>query len=193
MQLSQTAEYALRAVVWLAENAGVPQTTQQIADGCRVPAGYLAKVLQPLVKAEVVSAQRGLGGGYVLQRDPAELTMLDVISAVEPVQRIRSCPLKIATHGSQLCALHRALDDAMAQVEKQLGEQTVLDLLSRETGVKPLCETKGALVTLGVGFARSGVRNGGTGNGTTTNTPDVAPGGGGGESAGRATGGPVGK
>lgn len=155
MQLSQTAEYALRAVVWLAENVGNPQTTQQIADGCRVPAGYLAKVLQPLVKAEVVSAQRGLGGGYALQHDPDTLTMLAVISAVEPVQRIRSCPLKIATHGSRLCALHQTLDDALAMVEKTLASHTIGELLSRTTGSRPLCETASAPVTLGLGFSRT--------------------------------------
>lgn len=155
MQLSQTAEYALRAVVWLAENAGNPQTTQQIADGCRVPAGYLAKVLQPLVKAEVVSAQRGLGGGYALQHDPNELTMLAVISAVEPVQRIRSCPLKIGSHGSRLCALHQTLDDALAVIEKTLASHTIGDLLSRSTGSRPLCETTSGAVALGVGFGRS--------------------------------------
>jgi len=152
MQLSQTAEYAVRAVVWLAENAGNPQTTQQIADGCRVPAVYLAKVLQPLVKGGVISAQRGLGGGYVLQHDPDQLTLLAVISAVEPVQRIRSCPLKISTHGSRLCAVHQALDDTLAMVEKRLGEQTIGDLLSRSTGSRPLCETTSGAVSLGMGF-----------------------------------------
>lgn len=144
MQLSQTAEYALRAVVWLAEHIGDPQTTNQIAEGCRMPAGYLAKVLQPLAKAGVVSAQRGLGGGYVLERDVEGLSLLDVINAVEPVQRIRSCPLKLSTHGSRLCALHQTLDDAMAEVERRLREQTIAQLMSRHTGSKPLCESAAA-------------------------------------------------
>lgn len=98
MQLSQTAEYALRAVVFLAEHRGEAQTTQQIAEGCRVPAGYLSKVLQPLARAGVVSAQRGLGGGYVLEQDPATLTLLEVVSAVESIQRFRTCPARNPVH-----------------------------------------------------------------------------------------------
>jgi Rrf2 family protein len=166
MQLSQTAEYALRAVVWLAENTGNPQTAQQIADGCRMPAGYLAKVLQPLAKAGVVSAQRGLGGGYVLEREAMGLSLLEVISAVEPVQRIRSCPLKIGSHGSKLCALHQTLDDALATVEDALGSHTVGELLSRETGVKPLCETVSATLTLGISKKKGTVGREGSGHGS---------------------------
>lgn len=162
MQLSQTAEYALRAVVYLAEHPAEPQTNQQIADGCRMPAGYLAKVLQPLNKAGIVTAQRGLGGGYVLARSTDDLTLLDVVGAVEPIQRIRSCPLKIASHGyapfppddkvgSRLCALHQTLDDALALVEKTLEGQTVGAILRKKAAVKPLCENKPATVPLGFG------------------------------------------
>lgn len=122
-----------------------------------MPAGYLAKVLQPLAKAGVVSAQRGLGGGYVLERDVAELSLLDVINAVEPVQRIRSCPLKLSTHGSRLCALHQTLDDAMAEVERRLREQTIAELMSRSTGSKPLCESsRAASAVTQLGIRRKG-------------------------------------
>lgn len=141
MQLSQTAEYALRAIVWLAERPGDAQTAQQISDGCKVPLSYLSKVLQPLSRVGMVSAQRGLGGGYVLEKGVEEISLLDVINAVEPVQRIRSCPLKIASHGSRLCALHQTLDDAMAESERQFGAVTIGQLLRRSTGVTPLCDT----------------------------------------------------
>ena len=64
MALTQTAEYALRAVIWLAQNPGSPQTTSRIADATHVPASYLPKVLQPLVRAGLLNGQRGIGGGY---------------------------------------------------------------------------------------------------------------------------------
>lgn len=171
MQLSQTAEYALRAVVYLAGHKADPQTNQQIADGCLMPAGYLAKVLQPLAKAGIVSAQRGLGGGYVLERDAEALTLLDVIGAVEPVQRIRCCPLKINGHGVRLCALHQTLDDAMAAVEKTLRSQTIANILVIN-GVRPLCENHGAgsaPVALNLGLA--GRRATATGTEAVPETP----------------------
>ena len=142
MQLSQTAEYALRAAIWLGQHPGDPQTTQQIATGCQMPASYLAKVLQPLARSGIVSSQRGLGGGYVLEHNVDELTLLQIVNAVEPVQRIRSCPLKLSSHGARLCALHQALDDTMATVERTLGGQTVGQLLARTNPNRPLCENR---------------------------------------------------
>ena len=63
--ISQTAEYALRAIVYLAGQE-LPQTTQQIAATTRVPAGYLSKVLQALARGGLVHSQRGLHGGFTL-------------------------------------------------------------------------------------------------------------------------------
>ncbi len=150
MQMSQTAEYALRSAIWLGQHRGDAQTTQQIATGCQIPVSYLSKVLQPLTRAGIVSAQRGLGGGYLLERDVNALSLLEIVNAVEPVQRIRSCPLKLASHVAHLCALHQALDDTMATIERTLGGQTIGELLARSNPVRPLCEDKPAPVTLGV-------------------------------------------
>lgn len=139
MSVTQTAEYALRAVVWLAQNPGVPQTTQQLAAGTKVSVSYLPKVLQPLARAQIVSSQRGINGGYSLAIDPEGLTVLEVVSCVDPIKRIKSCPLKFEAHGGTLCPLHRMLDESIAATEKQFAETTVANLLRRETGSKPLC------------------------------------------------------
>lgn len=162
MQLSQTAEYALRAVVYLAEHRGEARTTQQIAEGCRVPAGYLSKVLQPLTRAGVVSAQRGLGGGYLLEHDPAQLTLLEVVSAVESIQRFRSCPVRHVPGGVGLgvggvCGLHRALDGVMAGVERSLAAVTVGALVGPLAGVRALCDAAAMEAVAGGGVVGSGV------------------------------------
>ena len=104
--LSQTVEYALRAVVFLADQSPSAQTTGQIAAATKVPPAYLSKVLQGLVRAGVVRSQRGLGGGITLSKTPEELTILDVVNAVEPIVRIATCPLGLKAQGVQLCALH---------------------------------------------------------------------------------------
>lgn len=148
MAVSQTAEYALRAVVWLAQNPGDPQTTQQLAEGTQVSVNYLPKVLQPLGRAGILTSQRGINGGYTLDRDPAELTLLEIVNCVDPVQRIKQCPLKLQTHTSGLCPLHRQLDEAVADVERRFGNATVASLLRENTGLKPLCETTPAVIGL---------------------------------------------
>jgi len=135
--LSRTAEYALRAIVWLSDHPETSVTGQAIAAATQVPPDYLAKVMQCLVRAGLVEAQRGKNGGFCLASTPDNLTILDVINAVEPVRRIRSCPLGLAGHEA-LCPLHRSLDNIAGQLESAYGAIRVSDLL-RSTGVKPLC------------------------------------------------------
>lgn len=129
--ISQTVEYALRAVVNLAGCNPEPRTRDQIAEATRVPKAYLSKVLQSLVRAGIVQAQRGPGGGMTLARAPDELTLLEVVTAVEPLQRIRACPLGLASHGLELCPLHQRLDDAMAAVEEAFRETTLAEIIAR--------------------------------------------------------------
>jgi Rrf2 family protein len=138
--LSQTVEYALRAVVHLANVAPDAATTDQIAQVTRVPKAYLSKVLQSLVRGGIVRSQRGLGGGMTLAKAPSKLTLLDVVNAVEPIQRIRTCPLGLPSHGARLCPLHRRLDDALAQVETAFGRTVLGELLAEPSSSVPLCE-----------------------------------------------------
>jgi len=137
--LSQTVEYALRAAVALAANAPAPLTTEQIARTTLVPPAYLSKVLQSLARARVVTSQRGLHGGFLLARSPETLTILEVVSAVDPIRRIRECPLGFAAHGVSLCPLHRRLDEALASVERAFGETTLAEVLAEPTRSVPLC------------------------------------------------------
>jgi Rrf2 family protein len=139
---SQTAEYALRAVTYLASHEGAARTTQQIAKATQVPIGYLSKVMQGLGRARLVQSQRGLHGGFTLTRSAADLTVLDIIQAVDPIQRIRSCPLGLKGH-INLCPLHRRLDQAMKLVEEALRKSSIAELLAepeRARGIPiPLC------------------------------------------------------
>ncbi len=137
---SQTVEYALRAALYLAGEAPAAQTTDQIATATRVPKAYLSKVLQSLVRAGIVHSQRGLGGGMTLAKDPAKLTILEVVNAVEPIKRINECPLGLASHGINLCPLHRRLDDALASVENAFRNTTLAEVLSEPTTSIPLCD-----------------------------------------------------
>lgn len=137
---SQTVEYALRAVVHLASEAPSAQTTHQIAKATKVPRAYLSKVLQSLGRAGVVNSQRGVGGGMTLTKSPERLTILEVVNAVEPIQRIRTCPLGLAAHGVHLCPLHKRLDSALAMVENAFQSTTLAEILAEPTLSIPLCD-----------------------------------------------------
>ncbi len=138
--VSLTAEYALRAAIHLASHQLWSQTNQQVADGTQVPAGYLSKVLQAMARAGLVRAQRGLGGGFTLNRPASRITVLDVINAVDPIQRITHCPLNLKSHRKELCPLHRKLDDAMAMIQDAFGVTTLSDILATPGRSRPLCE-----------------------------------------------------
>lgn len=140
--LTATGEYALRAAVYLAQHVGDPQTSALVAEGTKVPQGYLSKILQQLVRAELITSQRGIHGGFVLARPAAEISVLDVLRAVDSApERIHKCPLGIPGH-LRLCPVHRLVDEAMATVEKAFASSD-LETLSRSTrGVTPLCAPK---------------------------------------------------
>lgn len=127
--ISQTAEYALRAIVYLAGPVEGARTVTQIAAATCVPAGYLAKVMQNLSRAQLVKSQRGLNGGFTLARDPRELSVLEIVNAVDPLRRFPECPLGIASHGTRLCPLHRRLDDAAQAIEDAFRQTMVSELV----------------------------------------------------------------
>lgn len=136
---SQTVEYALRAVVDLAQHAPGSRTTDQIHETTKVPKAYLSKVLQGLCRSGIVHSQRGIGGGMVLLKMPAELTILEVVNSVEPLQRIQNCPLGLEAHGTHLCPLHRRMDNALAGVEEAFGKTTLAEVLAEPSRSSPLC------------------------------------------------------
>lgn len=136
---SQTVEYALRAIVHLADRSPAPCTTEQIAKATKVPQAYLSKVLQSLRQSDVVHSQRGIGGGISLVKLPEELNLLEVVNAVDPIRRIKTCPLGLKGHGSNLCPLHRKLDEAMRETEEAFSGTTLADILASSTTSYPLC------------------------------------------------------
>lgn len=136
--LPKTAEYALRAVVWLGRVDGcVP--AGPLAKSTKVPRRYLNTVLQRLVGADLVHSQPGPGGGYRLAKPIDEITILDVVNAVAPLGRIRDCPLGLKSH-TRLCPLHRKLDDAYATSERAFREITISQIVHSTSKIKPLME-----------------------------------------------------
>ena len=139
--ISQTLEYALRAVVILAQTPDVALTATDLSEKTQASSMYLSKVMSFLVRDGLVLSQRGPGGGFKLSRSPQEVSLLDVMQAVEPFQRIHTCPLNLASHQGTLCPLHRHLDNTMAQIEENFRNTSIADLLGKSNVVVPLCET----------------------------------------------------
>lgn len=106
--ITKTGIYGIRAMLALAklpegEYAGVPR----IAELVDVPQSYLSKLLQILARAGLVRSQRGLGGGFRLARDPASISLYDIVEPLEQIERWSGCflgnPICSEEHP---CALH---------------------------------------------------------------------------------------
>lgn len=137
--ISKTAEYALRTVACLAGQTGTSRSADFLAERTKVPRRYLHRVLQDLAAAGLVRSKPGPGGGYELDAPLETLTILDVVNAVSPLERIRQCPLGLSSH-KKLCPLHAELDKAYAATEKAFRGVTILELINSTSTVIPLCD-----------------------------------------------------
>ncbi|MBX3415653.1 MAG: Rrf2 family transcriptional regulator [Pirellulales bacterium] len=142
--LSKTAEYALRAMICLAGTPSHPASADSLAERTKVPRRYLHHVLQDLVGAGLVRSRSGPGGGYELALASAEISILDVVNAVAPIERIRECPLGLPSH-TELCPLHHELDCAYAATEAAFRNVTLQQILDSTSPIVPLCNVTGEM------------------------------------------------
>lgn len=137
---SQTVEYALRAMVCLCASPARSFTTETIAEQTKVPPGYLSKIMRDLVVAGLVSSQRGPNGGFALTKAPKSISILEVVNAVDPIQRIDRCPLGNPAH-LRLCPLHRRLDAAIAEIEGSFRKTMLSDIIEEQAPRGGRCAT----------------------------------------------------
>jgi len=132
--ITRATEYAVRTVIFLAQ-----QPTGDIVlkkDICRtqdVTPAFLTKILQPLIKAGIVSSQRGVGGGFLLAKDPAEVTMLDILQAEEGPLKLNQCLVDTTVcHRDAYCSAHEVWYKAQCEMAKVLREKSIAELVRRE-------------------------------------------------------------
>ena len=140
--LSNTAEYALRIMIVLAEDPEGPQTSEQIAAATKVSGDYAVKILQWLGRAGLVRGRRGRGGGFCLRCDPTSTTLLDIVNVIDPLERITTCPLGREAHRNKLCPLHSRLDEIIGILKDSLGDMTIQDVIDGAKG-PTLCRSAG--------------------------------------------------
>jgi len=128
--LSQTAEYALRAVLHIAEHgADRPTAVGDIAQALDVPRNYLSKTLHQLARAGVVTSTFGPGGGFQLGSPASELTLQAVITPFDTAGE-RHCLLgRARCRDSDPCPAHGRWKGIAEQIERFFATTTVADLL----------------------------------------------------------------
>ena len=134
MVITRATEYAVRTVIFLAQ-----QPKNEIVlkkDICRtqeVTPAFLTKILQPLIKAGIVSSQRGVGGGFLLAKDPSGITLLDILQAEEGQLKLNHCLVDTdVCHRDSYCSAHEVWNEAQTKMAQILQRYSVADMVRRQ-------------------------------------------------------------
>jgi len=137
MRISSKAEYACLVALDLAQAGGTAQPVplRALSDRKSLPYKYLTQILLQLKAAGIVRSTRGSTGGYTLTRPPSEISLWDVIMAVQPEDE--TAPRGNGSERSQVaecCALRRVWDGLLEIERRYLKEQTIRDLVEAVEG-----------------------------------------------------------
>jgi Rrf2 family protein len=131
--LSQTAEYALRAVLHLAAHPAGPVGATEVAASLDVPERYLAQVLNSLARAGVLLSSRGARGGYQLARPPSELKLAAVVAPFDAIGEPPQCLLRDQRCGvGEPCIAHDRWHQVAGGVRHFFQQTSVADLIGQE-------------------------------------------------------------
>ena len=130
MKLTRASSYALHAVAYMAtqKQQDKPVASHHIAQARGIPERFLLKVLKPLVSARVLLSIKGPNGGYRLARKPDDITMLEVLEAVDGPIRGQA-PLTDERNGSLNTKLENICKQSADQVRKHLEKIKIPQLL----------------------------------------------------------------
>jgi len=122
MQITRQADYAVRAIMYLAQiGADQKAATSQIAEDQDIPLSFLAKIIAQLSVAGLLQTMRGARGGVSLARDPDEISLLEVVEAIDGPIQLNEC-----VNGAHKCTMencplqgvwHEAQDDLVGRLK----------------------------------------------------------------------------
>ena len=132
MQLTRAGEYGVLGVLHLAEHANDVVMISHVAEAEEVPETFLRKIFGQLRRGGIVAAQRGRNGGFRLARPPEQISVLEVVEAIEGPVVLNVCVMgpRKCTRIAR-CPLHDVWMRAQAALEAVLGKCTLAELVAR--------------------------------------------------------------
>jgi Rrf2 family protein len=145
---TDSGKYAIRAMAYIAarEEPAEPISAAEVAEAEAIPPYYLAKVLQDLARAGILSSVRGRGGGFKLLRKPEEIPVMEILEAVENIRKLTSeCVLGLDECSDEApCAMHTTWKAFRDRLLVQLEDMTVADLVVELERKRRRLRTRGA-------------------------------------------------
>ena len=140
MVITRATEYAIRAILYMSRQpAGEIVYKKDICQAQEITPAFLTKILQPLIKDGIVGSQRGVGGGFYLAKEPAEITLLDIIKSQEGPVYLNQCLIEEgACEREFFCPVHGAWAEIRSDFMKTLSRYDFASLASRQVQPPPL-------------------------------------------------------
>ena len=140
MIITRATEYAIRAILYMSRQpAGEIVYKKDICKAQDITPAFLTKILQPLIKDGIVGSQRGVGGGFYLAKEPAEITLLDIIKSQEGPVYLNQCLIEEgACEREFFCPVHGAWAEIRSDFMKTLSRYDFASLASRQVQPPPL-------------------------------------------------------
>ena len=130
MLVTRETDYAIRSVLYLAREADRVASVTEIARSMHIPKSFLAKIVQRLVRSEILESLRGARGGLRLARDPSQLNLLEIMEAIQGPAGINMCAVNSKKcRLSSSCGVHPVWVDIRKEVETRLRRETIAGLL----------------------------------------------------------------
>jgi len=133
--ITRATEYAIRALLYLARQPrGEVVYKKDICLHQDITPAFLTKILQPLIKEGIVGSQRGVGGGFFLRKDPAEVTLLDVVVAQEGPLFLNECLSEPGSCERDIfCPVHSAWKEVREEMMGTLRRHNFAQLVQTES------------------------------------------------------------
>ncbi|MFZ0090979.1 MAG: Rrf2 family transcriptional regulator [Solirubrobacteraceae bacterium] len=151
MRISAKADYAVRAVVELAAaNGDKPVKAERVATAQEIPLNFLENILGELRHAGIVRSHRGADGGFRLAKPAGEVTVADVIRAVEgPLASVRGGPPEDASYTGAASTLPRVWIAVRVNLRRVVEQVTIADIANSKLpkSIEKLTEDPGAWIT----------------------------------------------
>ena len=132
MQITRQADYAVRAVLYLARTGEQRTATSMIAEEQRIPPSFLAKIISQLSIAGLLHTSRGARGGVTLAREAKDITLLEVIEAIDGPIQLNEC---VGDNGAcsfdDSCPLRPVWCDAQEELVGRLKGTNFADMLAK--------------------------------------------------------------
>lgn len=131
--ISHTSKYAIRALIYLELYASKDKKAgiKQISDELSIPSPFLGKILQLLVKHQLLSSTKGPHGGFCLNRPAIDISLMEIVEIIDGQDVFDHCVIRVAPcDHDQPCSIHHKLAPVRQEMKRLFTTETIADLVS---------------------------------------------------------------